>query len=64
MFITIPIKKTPQPLVRWSRPNNSTHGIISVTVDIANGLKPSDVELYFAKTLETNRLVVSFEAII
>lgn len=39
------------PLVRWLMPNNSTHGIIQVMVDIQNGLKPSQVEVYFAKTL-------------
>ena len=48
-------KNKPQPLVRWFLSTNSTHGMITATVDIANGLKPSDVEVYFAKTLTDKR---------
>ena len=48
-------KNGPQPLVRWLRTNNASHGIIEVFVDIEKGLKPSEVDVYYARTLEYNR---------
>lgn len=46
-------------MVRWLITNNSTHGIITVFVDIKNGLKPSEVDVYYASTL-TNKRLLSF----
>jgi hypothetical protein len=39
------------------RSNNATHGIIQVIVDIEKGAKPSEVEVYYARTLEYDRLI-------
>lgn len=48
-------------MLRWFMPNNSTHGIITAIVDVKNGLKPSDVEVYVATTLSTKRLLTPVE---
>jgi hypothetical protein len=43
------------PRFTWGRNNNATHGIIDAVVDIKNGLKPTDVKVYYAKTLNSKR---------
>jgi len=43
------------PKVTWTRPNNETHGITRVIVDIANGPAPSDITVYYAQTLDNKR---------
>ena len=45
----------PLPDVKWIRPNNITHGITIVTVNITNGLAPINVTVYYARTLDDKR---------
>ncbi|CAF0918037.1 unnamed protein product [Brachionus calyciflorus] len=43
------------PLVRWQRNNNATHGVLKAYVDLKTGRKPSDVKVYYARTLDKKR---------
>ena len=43
------------PKLTWTRPNNITHGITEAVVDIINGPAPSEVKIFYAKTLPDNR---------
>ncbi|CAF0930838.1 unnamed protein product [Brachionus calyciflorus] len=44
------------PKLKWTMPNNLTHGILRATVDTSNGgPKPYSVECYYAKTLDGKR---------
>ena len=53
-------QKKPLPIISWNRPNNATHGVIMAVVDILNGLKPSEVKVYYAKTLNNKRYGLSY----
>lgn len=43
------------PKLRWTLPNNATHGIIRATVDTTNSPKPSSFQAFYAKTLDNKR---------
>jgi len=43
------------PMMTWTRPNNATHGITVLTVDTVNGPTPSDVTVYYARTIDNKR---------
>ena len=43
------------PALSWSRPNNSTHGIIMVVVDKTKGPLSFEVKAYYAQTLDNIR---------
>jgi len=52
------------PKVSWSRPNNSTHGIIECIIDTSVGPTPFDVKAYYAKTLDNKRFVEIIQILI
>lgn len=43
------------PSIRWIRPNNATHGVTVVTVDIINGPSPFSATVFYAQTLNNKR---------
>lgn len=43
------------PNLRWSFPNNATHGIIRAVIDFTKGPKPFNVRVYYATTLDNKR---------
>lgn len=47
-------EKILKPRLRWSRPNNSSHGIIKAYIDKDNIL-PFDIKCFYAHTLEDGR---------
>ena len=49
------IQKAKLPSVSWTRPNNATHGITIVTVDIAIGPTPLNVTVFYAQTSDNKR---------
>ena len=48
-------KKEALPIVRWDRATNATHGVMRAFVDLTTGRKPSEVKVYFARTLDNKR---------
>ena len=54
-------KKAPLPNLKWTRPNNSTHGVIRARVDKLNGPRPVDVVAYYAKTMDDKRYGLNFK---
>ena len=48
------------PNVKWTRPNNSTHGVIRARVDKLNGPRPFEVVAYYANTLDDKRYGFEF----
>lgn len=43
------------PNLKWSFPNNSTHGIIRAQIDLTKVAKPFNVRVYYAHTLDSKR---------
>lgn len=41
--------------MKWSFPNNSTHGVIRAQIDFTSSPKPFNVRVYYANTLDAKR---------
>lgn len=55
-FFLSTYEKVLMPKVKWTMPNNLTHGIIRATVDISNDApRPYSVKCYYANTLDGKR---------
>ena len=57
-FLIIVFKNERLPIIRWIRPNNATHGVTILTVDIINGPSPFSVTVFYAQTLSNKRLIL------
>jgi hypothetical protein len=49
------MKKQALPKIKWFRNNNETHGILTAVLDKKNGLRPNNVVIYYAQTIDERR---------